>query len=128
MSVKNPFANILNLFTLGYKRIRGEIVFCFQIFGIKLLMVTKRDEWHRNIFILYIPILQIVTEAKRYSIDILPLVWIFKCIKYLFTKWQYIRLPEKHSLSFCGRNIYQWEQLKPYCLPLKTSHDKQVER
>lgn len=114
-------------FCNGIKRICGTNKFSFKLFGIPLLTVTKRDINHFNVFIFFLPLLQIVTGPKAHMINILLLTWILKIIKYLFTGWSFVDQPEFKRFAFCGKTIYEKRVVEPYKFPSTTFRDKQVD-
>ena len=107
-------------------RMCGEPYLVFRFLTIPIFTITIRDPHHYNFFILFIPVLQVITGPEIYSIDILLFTWLYKSIKYLFTGWSYINTEELTRIAFCGKTIYEEKTIRPYDFPSTKFHDKQV--
>ena len=110
----------------GVKHICGRKKFTFKLLGIPWLTVRERDRYHLNVFILFLPLLQIVTGPKAHMLNILLLVWLMKTVKYLFTGWSFVNRAEVTRFAFCGRTIYEKRVIEPYRFLSTTFRDKQV--
>ncbi len=110
------------------KRGLGRKKFTFSLLGIPLVTVTERDPRHFNVFLLFLPFLQVVTGPKTHTIRILLIAWILKAIKHLLTGWSLARGPEYTRFAFCGKVIYEKRFVEPYKFPSTTFQDKQVNR
>lgn len=113
-------------FCNNVKHICGRKRFSFKLLGIPLLTVMERDRYHFNVFVLFLPLLQVVTGPKAHMLNILLLVWLMKTVKYLFTGWSFVNRAEVTRFAFCGRTIYEKRVIEPYRFPSTTFRDKQV--
>lgn len=111
----------------GIKHICGRKRFSFKLLGIPLLTVTERDRYHFNVFVIFLPLLQIVTGPRAHMINILLLAWGLKAIKHLFMGWSFDNGPGFAQLAFCGKTIYEKRVIEPYKFPSTTFRDKQVD-
>lgn len=122
----NIWGQLSNMIRAVVKRALGEKNFAFTILGIPVVSVTKRDANHFNLFLLILPLLQIVTGPKTHTIHILLLAWIWKGFKYLFTGWSFIKSPEFTQFAFCGKAIYEKRVDESYKFPSTAFKDEQV--
>lgn len=110
----------------GLKHICGKKKFSFKLFGVPVLTITERDKYHFNVFILFLPLFQIMTGPKHHMVNILLFVWLLKIIKYLFSGWSFVDQPRFTRLAFCGKTVYEQRIIEPYKFPSTTFRDKQV--
>lgn len=100
-----------------FKRARGDKAWELRLFGIQLFLIAQPDKQHINVFILYIPFLRIDCEPTKFGINLLVLTWLFKAVKYAFTKWRIIQTKSEMRIVFCGFNVYQRQDVAPYKFP-----------
>lgn len=114
------------------KKIRGNPVFQFKIFGIPLICVAKPSAENVNIFLLYIPFLRIITSKTRFGLNILILAWIMdfvnglnivkengskklRCNNHVLI--EYMNSPHSKGVKILGKNLYTVTVKEPYKFP-----------
>ncbi len=104
------------------KRARGEKHIEIKFLGIQLLLIAHPGIHNTNIFILYLPVLRIDTEPTRFGINLLLFTWIYKVLRNLFTKWEYVKQPERTELKFCSVALYRRSEAVPWRFPSAMFH------
>jgi hypothetical protein len=103
-------------------RARGEKYIEIKFLGIQLLLIAHPGIHSTNIFILYLPVLRIDTAPSRFGINLLLLTWSYKILRNLFTKWEYVKQPEKTELKFCSIALYRRSESVPWRFPSAMFH------
>ncbi len=114
------------------KKIRGNPIFQFKIFGISLICVAKPSEDNVNIFLLYIPFLRIIVSKTRFGLNLLVLAWIFDFINGLNILKEngskklrcnnrilieHMNSPHSKGVKIFGKNLYSVTVKEPYKFP-----------
>lgn len=99
------------------KLMRGEKFWGMSIFGISIFLIAKRDPYHSNVFILFLPLLRIEKSSTRFGINFLPLVWVCKMFKIMLTKWSFHKTEYQVSICFLGKTVFSRVTAAPYKFP-----------
>lgn len=97
--------------------VRGKKDIELKVFGVQIFLVTKTNPYHRNIYILFLPILRIETEKKKFAINVLICVWLYKFIKLMVTKWSTKKSMDKFEILFFNKTIISIERKTPFQFP-----------
>lgn len=115
--MQGAMKTLKNIMRSLYMKARGNAIWELKLFGVQLVLIAQPDKWHTNVFLFYIPVLRIDTEPTKFGINLLILTWFYKVIKYMFTKWEYVRKENEIQLFFCGLNVYHRKDVVPFRFP-----------
>lgn len=94
-------------------QLQGKILYQMKVLGVQIFMVSKPQPSQYNVFLLFIPVLRIVWERSRFSINILLFSWVHNLLREIKVE----KTKESFRISLLGKSILKTTQSRPYDFP-----------